>query len=445
MTTVPSPATSLAERLFAGSSPWSGLPFWADGGPGGRHVLAALPDRVERLSVSQLPPKGLLPWLRERLDAATDPNILVVALLSYDAGRNLEAIADLGVGLGAAEPPVPDVVVARFPAHWVIEGEGAPFMVGAQSDRKRLARWVETRTASVSGPPATVPREPLGRRAPPVSSLGPVRYEAAVDEILEGITAGDFYEVNLARRLSVPFTAATGALPLYLELRKRTRAPYGALWALDEELWLASGSPECLFEWDPQTREVHSYPIKGTRPRGSSESDDQALAAALAMSVKDRAEHVMIVDLVRNDLGRIAEPGSVVVKDLFGVHSFETVHHMISDVAARATAGADVIDIIGALFPGGSITGAPKIAAMNAIERLEGVRRGWYCGSLGVIDRGGRATFNILIRTAVAANGRLTYHTGGAIVADSDTAEEWAETETKADAFVAALEATRAG
>ena len=147
----------------------------------------------------------------------------------------------------------------------------------------------------------------------------------------------------------------------------------------------------------------------------------------------------MIVDLVRNDLGRVARAGSVTVKELFGVSSWSTVHHLVSDVTAIAADGVDLVDILPALFPGGSITGAPKIAAMKWIESVEGLRRGFYCGSLGVIGPEGDACFNILIRTCTAAGGQLYYQTGGGIVADSDPSAEWRETEVKAHALLRAL------
>jgi para-aminobenzoate synthetase component 1 len=176
--------------------------------------------------------------------------------------------------------------------------------------------------------------------------------------------------------------------------------------------------------------------MKGTRPRGEGPRD-QALAAELQVDPKERAEHLMIVDLVRNDLGRVAEPGTVTVRDLFGLQTLPTVHHLVSAVSATLRANASLTDALLALFPGGSITGAPKIAAQEAIERLEGQRRGFYTGSFGLIDhRTGEATFNILIRTATAAEGQLHYPTGGGIVADSDPAREWEETEHKAAALM---------
>jgi len=422
----------LARRLFAGRAPEAAtasgaLPFWADGGPKSRHLLAALPDRVDRVRVDALPHRGLLRWLRHRLGRRLDTDYLHVVLLAYDAGRNLERVD----ATAEEDPILPDVVVARYPAHWAFEGGDAePVLHGTPAGRRALEAFAASQEPAPLGP---VSVEPLASR------MSRSRYDAAIAETLEGIAAGDYYEINLARRLEGAGFDPSQTLDLYLRLRQQAVPRHGALWDLGDGLWLASASPECLFTWDPTSRQAHSYPIKGTRPRHAEGLQDAILASELAASIKDRAEHLMIVDLVRNDLGRIAEPGSVRVNDLFGIHHLGAVHHMVTDVAAVAREGSDLVDVIAALFPGGSVTGAPKIAAMNAIERAEGIRRGFYCGSLGVIDRGGQAVFSILIRTVVAAAGRLLYQTGGAIVADSVATEEWAETEVKAAALMRAL------
>ncbi len=380
---------------------------------------------MDRLRVDALPHRALLGWLRERLSEAANPALLHVVLLAYDAGRNLEHLANAAL----EDPALPHVVVARYPAHWAAEGGGLPQLKGTPKGKATLQSWL------ISQPLADL--APV-RCGPMVSTMTRGRYDEAIEGILDGIAAGDYYEINLARRLQARFDARD-TLALYLKLRQLSQPRHGALWALDPRTWLASASPECLLTWNPATRRAHSFPIKGTRPRGATPVDDDALARELSGSTKDRAEHLMIVDLVRNDLGRIAEHGSVTVDDLFGVHRLGAVQHMISDVSATARPEYDLVDVLAALFPGGSITGAPKIAAMDAIERAEGLKRGFYCGSLGVIDDGGRAVFNILIRTAVAAGGRLLYQTGGAIVADSSAEQEWAETKVKAAALMQAL------
>lgn len=421
----------MAWRLFADPAAEA---FWADGGAAegryapARHVLAAWPDRVERIRVADLPHRGLEGWLREHLPAAAPGAArapLTVVALAYDAGRNLEHFP----ATAREEPPLPDVVLARYPAFVEGPGPDGPWtVVGPPAARDRLLATL-SRPASAPGRPP----EPTLR-----SSMDRAAHRAALERILAGIQAGDLYQANVARRLEGPFDpAATPAL--YCALRRTNPAAYGALWALGDGTWLASSSPECLFTFSPDTRAAHSYPIKGTRPRGADADEDRALAAELAADTKERAEHVMIVDLVRNDLGRVAVTGSVGVDRLFDVMTLPTVHHLVSDVGATLAPEHDLADLVCALFPGGSISGAPKIAAMGAIEAVEGLRRGFYTGSLGVVTGDGEAHFNILIRTCVAADGRLFYQTGGGIVADSDPEREWAETEAKAAALTLAL------
>ncbi|MCB9731517.1 MAG: anthranilate synthase component I family protein [Deltaproteobacteria bacterium] len=433
-------APELATRLFSRPDGATALPLWADGGRDGtapyapgRHVLAAFPDVVERVRVDALAPRELTAWLRARLPTL-DPSAaeapLHALVLAYDAGRNLEALPAT-----AAEPdPVPDVVYLRYPAFAEADGEAGPFRTVAR-DAAAAARLEGALAADVAAP--STPRgEPAhGALA---SSLDEAAHARALATVLAGVAAGDLYQANVARILSAPFPGeATPAL--FAAMRAANPAAFGALARLDDGLWLASSSPECLLRVDAATREVHSYPIKGTRPRAAAPDDDARAAAALRADAKDRAEHVMIVDLVRNDLGRVAVPGSVVVDALFAAMTLPTVHHLVSDVRGTLRGDADLADLLTAVFPGGSITGAPKIAAMALIEAVEGQRRGYYTGSLGLVRGTGDATFNILIRTAVVAGDRVLYGTGGGIVADSDPALEWAETEAKALAFERAL------
>ncbi len=349
--------------------------------------------------------------------------------MSYDLGRNLERLP----ATARRDGSVPDLVLATYPAFLASDGPTGPWRLHAtdHAARRRLLTHLER-------PPRALAQGTLPTRLD--SHLDRDAHRAALADVLDGIARGDLYQANVARRLSAPMDPAL-APALHRALRARSPAALGALWAFGPDQWLVSASPECLLTWDPATRAAHSYPIKGTRPRGPTPAEDARLADALRADPKERAEHVMIVDLVRNDLGRVAVPGGVSVPQLLGVQPLPTVHHLVSDVAARVRPDADLADVLTALFPGGSITGAPKIAAMARIERVEGLRRGLYTGSLGVVDGTGRATFNILIRSCVVADGQLSYHTGGGIVADSTPEAEWAETEAKAAALVAALSA----
>lgn len=262
------------------------------------------------------------------------------------------------------------------------------------------------------------------------SRLGPVEaetteadYLAAVRRALEYIAAGDVFQVNLSQRFSA--RGEVDALDLYLRLKRRAPAPFGCLlrWA---DLAVVGASPE----WFYQTRgdRIVTRPIKGTRPRGATADEDARLAAELAASPKDRAELTMIVDLERNDLGRVCRYGSVRVVDPLTVETFAQVHHLVATVEGRLRPGVGPVDVVRAVFPGGSITGAPKVRAMQIIDELEPARRGLYTGAVGYFGRHGVSAFNIAIRTLLVEGGRVSYQVGGGIVADSDPAAEYTET-----------------
>jgi para-aminobenzoate synthetase component 1 len=261
--------------------------------------------------------------------------------------------------------------------------------------------------------------------------MGSGSYAAAFDRIKDYIREGDCYQVNLAQR----FRAQTShdAWALYQRIRLVNPAPYGALleYPFGEVL---SSSPEqflCVQEGRVQTR-----PIKGTRPRGHDAESDRALRAQLLSSEKDRAENLMIVDLLRNDLGKVCEPGSIAVPGLFEIESFATVHHLVSTVTGRLRAGKDAIDLLAGCFPGGSITGAPKMRAMQIIDELEPVRREVYCGSVIRLGFDGNLDSSIAIRTLLKQGTEVYYWAGGGIVADSQCASEYQESLDKAAAFL---------
>jgi para-aminobenzoate synthetase component 1 len=287
-----------------------------------------------------------------------------------------------------------------------------------------------------------------------------------IDRARERISAGDFYQANLAHR----FTRAMDGDPidLYRRLRRQNPAPYAGFLAWDpENAWdgegfpagaLLSSSPELLLDFDGSL--ARTRPIKGTARRGQTPEEDERIARALLASSKDRAELAMIVDLERNDLGRVCRAGTVQVEAFPRLETYATVHHLVADVVARPRPGADGLDLLAALFPGGSITGAPKLAAMDAIGELEGEGRGFFTGSFGFVDRRGRACLNILIRTLVwrpeaspsaagegephspadAVRGEVSYHVGGGITWSSDPRSEDEETLDKGASLAAALE-----
>ena len=267
------------------------------------------------------------------------------------------------------------------------------------------------------------------------SSFTHAGYLDAVNRVREYIYAGDIFQANLSQR----FEAALAESPwdLYRRLRTRNPAPFAAFIELSECAVL-SASPERFMRLDANGR-VETRPIKGTRPRGVGPEHDAALGRALTESAKDRAENLMIVDLIRNDLSRVCAPGSVRVRELFALEHFATVHHLVSTVVGTLSPGLDGVDLLRASFPGGSITGAPKIRAMEIIAELEPSVRSVYCGAIGYLSVTGELDTNIAIRTVLARGGRVYLNAGGGIVADSDAEQEYQETFHKARGIIDAL------
>ncbi len=256
-------------------------------------------------------------------------------------------------------------------------------------------------------------------------------YRAAFAQVKAYLQAGDCYQINLAQRLSAP---ATGdAYCAYLALRELSPAPFSAFMNLPN-LQILCASPERFLS--VKNGWVETKPIKGTRPRHADKTRDAALADELLHHPKDRAENLMIVDLLRNDLGKHCAPGSVSVPKLFALESYANVHHLVSTVQGKLAAGHDALDVLRDSFPGGSITGAPKQRAMQIIDELEPNPRGVYCGVIGYIGFDGNMDSNIIIRTLVYHDGVIQAHVGGGIVADSNCAAEYQETWDKAAALL---------
>jgi aminodeoxychorismate synthase component I len=260
-------------------------------------------------------------------------------------------------------------------------------------------------------------------------------YGKHIETVKEQIAAGDVYQVCLTHRLEVPFTGDPFAV--YTDLRSSNPSPFAAYLALPEATIVGS-SPERFLRLT-QARRVESRPIKGTRPRGTSPLQDARLCTELQVSEKDRAENVMIVDLVRNDLGRVCETGSVVVSELCALEAHPTVFQLVSTVTGRLREDRDFVDLLRCAFPPGSMTGAPKLAALRILDQLEPVRRGPYGGALGYLDLRGGADLCVVIRTLLVQGKRAFVHTGGGIIADSDPAAEWQEAQDKARALLAAV------
>ncbi len=273
------------------------------------------------------------------------------------------------------------------------------------------------------------------------SSFSAESFSEAVRRVLDYIAAGDVYQVNIAQRLD--FSVSGDPRSLYAELRRVNPSPFAAFLRGrrpdGEPFALVSSSPERLVSLSGDLAETR--PIAGTRPRGVDEADDDRLRAELLLNEKERAEHVMLVDLERNDLGRVCRYGTVRVDELMVLERYSHVNHIVSNVVGRIREGKDALDLMAAMFPGGTITGCPKIRCMEIIDEVEPVARHAYTGAIGYLSDSGAMDTNIVIRTAIVTGGKAYLPVGAGIVADSDPAREYEETMHKAQAMLRALEA----
>jgi para-aminobenzoate synthetase component 1 len=445
----PSPALLESGAGFGGAGRWSILAahprlvweatdlHWSmqtDSGVverGDGHVLAVLSALLRRFE------------LTERVDQF-DPNLSpfqggMIGFIGYDLAPRIERVPRRV----PRDSRLPDIRMALYDTAVVIDGRSGRAELWAwdltgegqlaaqrrcQLWRKALDRGCRSRTDAGRD-------FPLGHLS---GSFDRETYLATVRRVLEYIAAGDVFQVNLSQRFEA--RGRTEPLELYHRLKNESPAPFAAYlnW---NEFTIVSASPE----WFYQTRgdSIVTRPIKGTRPRGCNPDDDARLASELLASAKDRAELTMIVDLERNDLGRVCEYGSVSVRDPLSIESFAQVHHLVATIEGRLRSDVGPVDVIRALFPGGSITGAPKIRAMEIIDELEPNRRGVYTGAIGYLSRGGASAFNVAIRTILIEGDRASFQVGGGIVADSDPEAEYAETLAKGRGMVAALTSSR--
>lgn len=425
--------------------PW---PVWLDSGfpesGGGRYdIISADPYLTLTSAAGRTMLSGVGQQTRclsgdplETLRSVLGPPVQPIADLPFCGG----AIGFLGYDLARALGVLParsghgdwpDMAIGLY--DWAVVVDHArqrSYFIRAGRDIRSGQHWQSAlrRVLAVSAP-ALPPVVVRGRLIE--SGMRPAEYAQGFERIQRYIRDGDCYQVNFAQRFAarVPHDAWT----VYQRMRQENPAPYGALLEYPFGQVLSS-SPEqflSLRNGFAQTR-----PIKGTRPRGENAESDMALRAQLLSSDKDRAENVMIVDLLRNDLGKVCVPGSIEVPGLFQVESFATVHHLVSTVTGMLRGGQDAIDLLAACFPGGSITGAPKRRAMQIIDELEPVPREVYCGSVIRLGFDGHLDSSITIRTALMRGDHLHYWAGGGIVADSDLATEYQESLDKAAAFL---------
>ncbi len=378
-----------------------------------------------------------------------------IGYLAYEFGARLERLP----AARARGADVPDVWFGLYDwalawdhatgRAWLIS-TGLPETAAAARARRASARAraVLTRLPGTPAPPAPPPAGPVpaargadegypvpGLEAGVRAATSRAAYLAAVERARHYILAGDVFQVNVAQHLWAPVPG--DAFALYLRLRRVNAAPFAA-YLEPADFAIASASPERFLRVTPGGG-VEARPIKGTRPRGRTATEDAALGAALLASEKDRAENVMIVDLLRNDLSRVCLPGSVAVPELCVLERYATVQHLVSTVTGQLDPARDAADLLAAAFPGGSITGAPKIRAMEIIAELEPAARGVYCGAIGYWSVTGAVDTSIAIRTGAVKSGRLRFGAGGGIVADSVPEHEYGETLDKARGIVAAL------
>jgi len=338
-------------------------------------------------------------------------------------------------------PGVPDLAFAFYDGLIAHEHATARTWLVANPVHTTPAPAILTRLRTACTAPQSIchvirDKQPLPKVVQPVANFSFEAYTTAIARIKAYIASGDVYQVNLTQRFSTPLPCAPFAL--YERLRSRSAAPFASYLNFGP-VQIASSSPERFLRI--HGRHVETRPIKGTRRRDDAPATDTRLAAELLASPKDRAELLMIVDLERNDLGRVCEYGSVRVDDLWHLESHPTVHHLVANVSGTLRPGCDVIDCLRATFPGGSITGAPKIRAMQIIDELEPHRRHLYTGAIGYIGFDGDCDLNIAIRTLTCTGGHAYYSVGGGIVWDSDPASEYQETLDKGRALHEALTA----
>ncbi|MBK5006258.1 aminodeoxychorismate synthase component I [Pseudomonas sp. S32] len=400
-------------------SAWPVQQLHARPGEDGRAFLHRLRDSLAQLGTAQLPAGSELPFAGG-----------LIGYLSYDFGRRLEqlpsqAVDDLGL---------PDAQLGLYAWAMVTDHvQGTTQLVFhpslAADERDRLVSLFSSSAPGASGP--------FKLLAPMAGDLQPAQYQAAFDQVQRYIQAGDCYQINLTQRFRAPCQG--DPWHAYQALRRACPTPFSGYQQLADGSALLSFSPERFVR--VSQGQVETRPIKGTRPRGSNPAEDARNAEELLHSPKDRSENLMIVDLLRNDLGRTCQIGSVSVPELFSLESYPNVHHLVSSVIGTLADGRDALDLIGDSFPGGSITGAPKIRAMQIIDELEPTRRALYCGSLLYVDVRGEMDSSIAIRSLLVKDGHVSCWGGGAVVADSQWQAEYEESIAKVRVLMQALQA----
>ncbi len=406
------------------------------GGRGRYSYIAADPFKVITAGGDAPDPFAALSDALKPFGFQNDPGLPpfqggAVGYLGYELGRHLERLPpSRNIGLD-----VPDMVFGLYDTIAAFDGETHKAWVIAVDVASRASRpapeaRAEIMAARIAAQPMAIPLSwsPAGTWT---AELTREAFEENVTRAIAYINAGDIFQANLTLRLLADMPQGLDAFGLYKRLRALSPAPFAAYLNTAKGMAIASASPERFLRLTLDGQ-VSTRPIKGTRPRGRTPDEDRALARELVASEKDRAENLMIVDLLRNDLSRVSRLGSVEVGDLAVLESFANVHHLVSEVRGTLFPNLGPVDLLRATFPGGSITGAPKIRAMEIINELEPARRGPYCGAIAWIGFDGAMDSSIVIRTLVIKDGMVAAQAGGGIVADSDPAAEYHEAMDKA-------------
>lgn len=437
------------QYAFACLADQPGLAFLDSHGPAGdraRHSTLALMPRA-RL-VANEGDDDIWPTLRHMLSLLREhqathmPPVLVADAQGFHGG----VIGYLGFGLAST---LENVAINRKASLGLPDAVLHAYDTFISFDRE--SRQARLHAGGPDGRPRAAMIRKLIARGPQIAKLTPVSfteetpreaYLEAVSRIIAYIRAGDIFQANFTARLLAARPRGFSPAAAYLALRQASPAPFSAYLDLGDGCAIASVSPE-RFVHLGRDGQISSRPIKGTIARGATDDEDRALAASLAGSAKDRAENLMITDLLRNDLTRVAGAGSVQVPRLCEIEQFANVTHMVSEITAALEPGRDAVDLLRAVFPGGSVTGAPKIRAIDIIAEVETAERGPYCGSVVALGTDGSLDSSIIIRTAVIGQQTIALQAGGGIVADSDPAAEYDEMRLKIAPMLAALSGTR--
>ncbi len=426
-------------RAFA---PFAEDPYGAflDGGEaGGRYsYIAADPYRV--IEDGACDPFAALEGELDRFRVPTRPGLPpfqtgAVGFLGYELGRHLEKLPpphDRG-------PALPDLAMGLYDCVCAFDNTSREAWVMANNAGGRDG---ETLMANMAARMAAAPplAEPDWRmRGCWRAETERADYEEKVARVIDYIKAGDIFQANLSQRFLASMPGGLTPFALYRRLSALSPAPFSAFLACGPGRAVLTASPERFLKLGSDGK-VETRPIKGTRPRGKTLKEDEKLAGELKASEKDKAENLMIVDLLRNDLSRVCKTGSVRVTDLFTLESFASVHHLVSGVTGDLEDDAGAVDLLRAAFPGGSVTGAPKIRAMEIINEMESARRGPYCGAIAWMGFDGAMDSSVTIRSITVERGRAVAQAGGGIVADSDPAQEFEETLVKAGPLLACLD-----